>query len=85
MDLDFVKSFNIMLYEEEEQEEDTPVPETLKHDQVRDVEELHNRQDGTYRKKPKLNQIFHLPRGTKSTKSTKSVNKYKKKVKVNRT
>ena len=74
-----------MLYEEEEQEEDTPVPETLKHDQVRDVEELHNRQDGTYRKKPKLNQIFHLPRGTKSTKSTKSVNKYKKKVKVNRT
>ena len=68
MDLDFVKSFNIMLYDEEEQEEDTPIPETLRHEQVRDVEQLHIRQDGTYRKKPKLNQIFHLPRGTKSTK-----------------
>lgn len=80
MDLDFVKSFNILLYDEEEQEEDIPIPETIKHDQVRSAEELHNRQDVVYGKKPRLNQIFHLPKSKKSTKKPPM-----KKQKVNRT
>ena len=85
MDLDFMKSFNIMLYEEEEQEEDIAPPETIKHDQIRDAEDLHNRQEPSYKDKPKLKQIFYLPKSIKSIKSTNKENKYKKKVKVNRT
>ncbi len=87
MDLDFMKSFNIMLYDEEEQEEDIAPPETIKHDQIRDAEDLHNRQEPSYKDKPKLKQIFYLPKSIKSIKSTKSTKggKWGKKVKVNRT
>jgi hypothetical protein len=86
MDLDFMKSFNMLLYEEEEQEEDIPPPEMIDHDQVRDAEALHNKQEPNYKDRPRLNQIFFMPKSTKTTKTTKSTIKAnKKKVKVNRT
>ncbi len=82
MDLDFIKSFNMLLYEEEEQEEDVPPPEMISTEQVRDAEDLHNKQEPNYKNTPRLNQIFFMPKSTKTTKTTKTLRKGLKGVKI---